>query len=146
MSDSFQTEASRQAIQVKRITWIGLAVNLFLAVIKFVVGIIGSSQVVVADAFHSLSDMGTDLAVLLGVNFWTAPADEEHPYGHWRIETLITAVIAAMASITTTIKISITVKPPFGSRRPFPRIRVQQQQDLESQCRKLTILTNLSCS
>lgn len=99
MSDSFQTEASRQAIQVKRITWIGLVVNLFLAIIKFVVGIIGSSQVVVADAFHSLSDMGTDMAVLLGVNFWTAPADEEHPYGHWRIETLITAVIGISLSL-----------------------------------------------
>lgn len=99
MSDSFQTEASRQTIQVKRITWIGLAVNLFLAIIKFVVGIIGSSQVVVADAFHSLSDMGTDMAVLLGVNFWTAPADEEHQYGHWRIETLITAVIGISLSL-----------------------------------------------
>ncbi|MFC1798536.1 cation diffusion facilitator family transporter [Thermodesulfobacteriota bacterium] len=79
--------------QVRRITWVGLAVNLLLAVIKFIVGIMGSSQAVVADAVHSLSDMATDIAVLLGVGFWTAPADEDHPYGHWRIESLVTIII-----------------------------------------------------
>ena len=68
-------------------------VNLFLAMVKFMVGFMGSSQAVIADAVHSLSDMTTDIAVLLGVRFWTAPADEDHPYGHWRIETLVTAVI-----------------------------------------------------
>jgi cation diffusion facilitator family transporter len=81
------------ARQVRRITWIGLGVNLFLAIVKFVVGFVGSSQAVIADAVHSLSDMTTDIAVLLGVRFWTAPADEDHPYGHWRIETLITVLI-----------------------------------------------------
>ncbi|MFC1815087.1 cation diffusion facilitator family transporter [Thermodesulfobacteriota bacterium] len=79
--------------QIRRITWIGLAVNLFLAILKFIVGTIGSSQAVVADAVHSLSDMATDIAVLFGVRFWTAPADDDHPYGHWRIETLVTVVI-----------------------------------------------------
>jgi len=87
------TDISVHIAQVKRITWIGLAINLFLAILKFIVGTIGSSQAVVADAVHSLSDMATDIAVLFGVRFWTAPADEDHPYGHWRIETLITVVI-----------------------------------------------------
>ncbi len=81
------------ARQIRRITWIGLGVNLFLAIVKFIVGFVGSSQAVIADAVHSLSDMTTDIAVLLGVRFWTAPADEDHPYGHWRIETLITVLI-----------------------------------------------------
>ena len=46
-----------------------------------------------ADALHSLSDSVTDIAVILGVRYWTAPADEDHPHGHGRIETLITVVI-----------------------------------------------------
>lgn len=90
---SKSSAASALSQQVRRITWIGLFVNLFLATVKFIVGIVGSSQAVVADAVHSLSDMATDIAVLLGVGFWTAPADEDHPYGHWRIESLVTIII-----------------------------------------------------
>ena len=85
--------------QVRRITWIGLAVNLFLAALKFVVGYLGSSQAVIADAVHSLSDMATDLAVIFGVKFWLAPADQDHPYGHRRIETNVTAAIGVLLMI-----------------------------------------------
>lgn len=86
-------ESAQHVSQVRRITWIGLAVNLFLAALKFVAGFLGNSQAVIADAVHSLSDVGTDLAVIFGVKYWSAPADEDHPYGHWRIETIVTAVI-----------------------------------------------------
>jgi len=78
---------------VRRITWIGLVGNLLIAAIKFAVGVLGSSQALVADAIHSLSDSTTDVAILLGVRVWTQPADEDHPYGHGRIETMITAAI-----------------------------------------------------
>jgi cation diffusion facilitator family transporter len=82
------------AKDTRRITWIGLLVNLFLSAVKFVTGVAGSSQAVIADAFHSLSDIITDVAVLFGVRYWSAPADEDHPYGHSRIETIVTAFIA----------------------------------------------------
>ncbi len=82
-----------QVPQVRRITWIGLGINLFLSIIKFIVGIIGRSQAVVADAIHSLSDMITDISILLGVRYWSAPPDEKHPYGHHRIEAIVTAFI-----------------------------------------------------
>ncbi len=84
---------SQDVVQIKKITWIGIAVNLGLAGIKFVVGTLGASQAVIADAVHSLSDMFTDFAVILGVKFWSAPPDDDHPYGHRKIEALITAVI-----------------------------------------------------
>jgi cation diffusion facilitator family transporter len=79
--------------EIKRITWIGLGINLILAALKFLVGALGKSQAVIADAVHSLSDMVTDFAVLFGVKFWTAPPDEDHPYGHRRIESIITTAI-----------------------------------------------------
>jgi len=82
-----------QLHQIRRVTWVGMGINLFLSAVKFTAGHLGGSQAVVADAVHSLSDMGTDLAVLLGVKYWSAPADIGHPYGHRRIETLITAAI-----------------------------------------------------
>ena len=86
----------RHAGHARRITWIGLGVNLLLTGLKFVCGVIGSSQALIADAVHTLSDSGTDVAVLVGIRYWTAPADEGHPHGHRRIETVITVVIAVV--------------------------------------------------
>ncbi len=83
-----------EALQVRRVTWTGLVVNVLLSALKFAAGVLGHSQAVVADAVHSLSDVSTDLAVLIGVRYWSAPADAGHPYGHRRIETLVTVVIA----------------------------------------------------
>lgn len=70
--------------------------NIVLAAVKFVVGIVGASQAVIADAVHSLSDLATDFAVLFGVKYWSAPPDENHPYGHRRIEAMVTMVIALL--------------------------------------------------
>ncbi|MDH3346293.1 MAG: cation diffusion facilitator family transporter [Kiritimatiellaceae bacterium] len=82
--------------QARRITIIGLVVNVLLSALKFSVGIVGHSHAVVADAVHSLSDMGTDLLILIGIKLWSAPADERHPYGHQRIETVITIGISLL--------------------------------------------------
>lgn len=85
--------APTDAREIRRVTLWGLLVNLALCCIKFLFGVVGSSQALVADAVHSLSDSVTDIAVLIGVRFWSAPPDETHPYGHGRIETLITFLI-----------------------------------------------------
>jgi len=79
--------------RVSRVGWVGLFCNLVLAAAKAAAGIFGHSQAVLADALHSLTDSVTDIAVILGVRYWTAPADEDHPHGHGRIETLVTVVI-----------------------------------------------------
>lgn len=90
---------SHNIAQIKRVTWVGIVVNLGLVIVKFIVGFLGASQAVIADAVHSLSDMFTDFAVILGVKFWSAPPDEDHPYGHRRIEALITIVIGLAIAI-----------------------------------------------
>ncbi len=90
--------------EIKKVTWIGLFVNLILSLLKFTVGILGYSQAIVADAVHSVSDMATDAAVLIGVKYWSAPPDKDHPYGHWRIETIITGFIGiALAAVAVGI-------------------------------------------
>ncbi|NQU62810.1 MAG: cation transporter [SAR324 cluster bacterium] len=95
-----QKETLYDVSQIRKVTWGGLAVNISLTGVKFLVGILGKSQAVVADAIHSLSDMATDVAVLLGVRFWTAPPDKDHPYGHKRIEALVTIAIGlALTSV-----------------------------------------------
>ncbi len=91
-----QTPGSEKARAVRRVTWAGLVLNLALAGLKFAFGVLASSQALVADAVHSLSDMATDVAVLVGAGLWTAPADEAHPYGHGRIETVVTVAIGVV--------------------------------------------------
>ena len=81
---------------IRRVTFIGLAANLGLSAFKFVGGVLGCSQAVVADAVHSLSDSTTDLAVIIGSHFWSKPADLDHPYGHQRIETVVTIFIGVV--------------------------------------------------
>ena len=84
---------SRNKREILNITWAGLIVNSLLALFKFLAGFFGNSQSVIADAIHSLSDTVTDFAVIIGVKYWSPPADKKHPYGHKRIETLTTLII-----------------------------------------------------
>lgn len=74
---------------VRRVTWIGLGVNVVMMIIKFIAGVFGHSQALIADAIHSASDFATDIAVLVGSRFWNSPPDSKHPNGHRRFETLI---------------------------------------------------------
>lgn len=87
---------------VTRATWIGLMVNVGLSVLKITAGILGHSRAVVADGLHSLSDLISDFAVLVGVRVWSKPADGCHPYGHQRFETLVTLFIGLLMVITGT--------------------------------------------
>jgi len=91
-----------QKVEISRVTWIGLFANLFLAALKFTGGFLGNSQAVVADAVHSLSDMTTDIAILVGVKYWTKPADEMHPHGHQRLETMVTFGIGLTLVVAAT--------------------------------------------
>ena len=78
------------------VTILGAVVNAILAALKAAVGLAGGSSVLVADAVHSLSDLATDILVLLGLRVASKPPDEGHPYGHGRYETLSTAVLAGV--------------------------------------------------
>ena len=89
-------DTAGQIKEVRFITGVGLVVNLLLSAFKITAGTIGSSQAIVADGVHSLSDAVTDVALLVGVRYWSAPPDHNHPHGHYRIETLITALIGGV--------------------------------------------------
>ena len=78
---------------VQFVTTIGMLLNIVLVLAKAAGGLFFHSQALLADAVHSLSDLVTDLAVIFGVKYWSAPPDHSHPYGHDRIETLVSAFI-----------------------------------------------------
>ena len=74
-------------------TLVGAAANFLLAVGKVMVGIVGQSQALIADGIHSLSDLISDALVLVAARWGSHAADENHPYGHARIETAATAIV-----------------------------------------------------
>ena len=76
--------------EINRVTWWGLVVNLTLAVVKLIGGTIGQSQSLFADGLHSLSDLASDAMVLVAAKHAGEEADDDHPYGHGRFETLAT--------------------------------------------------------
>jgi len=80
--------------QIKSVTYLGVAVNISLAAIKIIIGILGGSLALIADGIHSLSDLATDAAVLLGLHLGSKAPDQGHPYGHGRAETLSAGLIA----------------------------------------------------
>lgn len=83
----------RERADGMKVTWVGLGVNLALVGLKFYGGVAGKSQALVADAVHSLSDLFSDVIVLLGLKWGRKEADEDHPYGHGRIETIASAFV-----------------------------------------------------
>lgn len=89
---NYKQETARR--QIKSVTILAMAANSALFVIKLAVGFLSGSIALVADGFHSLSDMTTDVAVLLGVHFGSKEPDQEHPYGHGRVETFSAGLIA----------------------------------------------------
>ncbi len=79
-----------------RIILIGALANLLLATLKIAGGIVGRSTAMVADGIHSLSDLLTDGVVLFTHKIGQLPADENHPYGHGRAETIGATLVGAI--------------------------------------------------
>ena len=85
--------------QIRFVTHVGILCNIVLSAVKLGIGVLVGSIALVADGIHSLSDMATDFAVLLGVHFGSKQADERHPYGHGRIETFTASFIALVLTV-----------------------------------------------
>jgi len=90
----------------RSVTLVGALVNAILILLKFFGGIFGRSQALIADAVHSISDLITDAVVLLGLRVGRKAPDEQHPFGHARIETLASAIVG-LALIATALYLGI---------------------------------------
>lgn len=79
-----------------RVTWIGFFVNLAMSLLKLLAGIFGRSAAMVSDAIHSMSDLASDIVVLIGVRLGARPVDGSHDYGHGKFETLTAVIVGLM--------------------------------------------------
>jgi len=77
--------------------------NFFLAIIKWLAGIFGHSYALIADAIESTTDIFSSILVLVGIKYSSKPADKNHPYGHGKIEPLVTFVVVGFLIISATI-------------------------------------------
>lgn len=84
----------------KTVTVVGALVNAVLIALKLVAGVFGKSNALIADGVHSISDLFTDVVVLFGIWKGRRPPDEDHPFGHGRIETLSTSVVGISLVVT----------------------------------------------
>jgi len=79
-----------------RVTLIGAIVNLILAIFKIIIGYIGHSHALIVDGIHSFSDLLSDGLVVLAAKKGNQSPDDDHPYGHARIETAFAAVLGGV--------------------------------------------------
>ncbi|MGJ8659462.1 MAG: cation diffusion facilitator family transporter [Cellulophaga fucicola] len=84
-------------------TYFSIVGNICLAIIKGLAGFFGNSYALIADAIESTTDIFSSLLVLLGFKYAKRPADENHPYGHGKIEPLITFLVVAFLVTSATI-------------------------------------------
>lgn len=78
----------------QRVTLVGTAADAGLTLAKLVIGILGNSAALVAEGLHSAADLLFDLVVLVGMHIARKAADEDHPYGHGKFESLATLILA----------------------------------------------------
>jgi cation diffusion facilitator family transporter len=105
-----------------RTTFLGLAINVVLTGTKFVAGVLGHSQALVADAVESLTDIVSSIVVWRGIVIAAAPADEDHPYGHGKAEPLAAAVVSALLMLAAgwiIVSAVYEIQHPHSSPAPF---------------------------
>lgn len=86
-----------------RTTYFSILGNVGLAVIKGLAGFFGNSYALIADAIESTTDIFSSFLVLLGFKYAEKPPDENHPYGHGKIEPLVTFIVVAFLVTSATI-------------------------------------------
>lgn len=114
---------SESASAGKVVTLVGVLINAFLVFFKFFAGVLGQSQALIADAVHSVSDLFTDVVVLLGLEVGRKAPDEKHPFGHGRIETLASAIVG-LALMGTALYLGIQASLNIYQRAAYHPTRL----------------------
>ncbi|KJB87510.1 cation transporter [Paenibacillus sp. E194] len=87
--------------------WVGIIGNILLAGVKGIAGFLSGSQALIADAFHSASDVAGSFAVLVGLKAAKRPPDKDHPYGHGKAES-IAAIVVSVLLLVVGIELAIS--------------------------------------
>ena len=110
----------KRKILSARGAWIGIWGNATLAILKVFVGLFGHSIALIADGVHSSSDMLTSIMALIMIKLSYKPADEDHPYGHGRIETIGAELISMVLFITAMGLSYLSIRKLFSTDKTIP--------------------------
>jgi cation diffusion facilitator family transporter len=108
-----------------RSTYLSIAGNCGLVVVKGVTGILGNSYALIADAIESAADVFSSVLLLIGIRYSMKPADKNHPYGHGRAEPLVTFSVVGFlvaAAIIIGWESIQKIRTPHSLPRPFTLI------------------------
>lgn len=94
-------EMEKRYRMIKKVLWIILAANFAVSIAKIIIGYITKSLSLSADGFHSFSDGASNIIGLISITLAAKPIDNEHPYGHKKIETMASLIIGAMLVFIT---------------------------------------------
>jgi cation diffusion facilitator family transporter len=100
-----------------RVAVVNICANFVLSTAQVIIGLLGHSQALVADGLHTLSDMFADLLVIFALKHGRKGADEEHPYGHERIETAVTMILGI---VLIGVAVGISVRAGMKLMAPDP--------------------------
>ncbi|HJU46097.1 MAG TPA: cation diffusion facilitator family transporter [Chitinophagaceae bacterium] len=106
-------------------TYLSIAGNTLLALVKGLTGYFGNSYALIADAIESTSDIFSSLLVLFGIRYSSKPADKNHPYGHGRAEPLITFLVVGFLVASAIVIIYESIKnicTPHKLPKPYTLI------------------------
>lgn len=107
--------------QATRAALLGLWVNLLLAVVKLIGGLVGNSFALLSDAVNSIGDVVTTLVVLFALRVAQHPPDDEHPYGHTRAEAIAGSNVALLI-IVSALAIGWEAIRRLGTRHDLPPV------------------------
>lgn len=111
--------------RAQRTALLGLAVNMALALIKLLAGIVGHCYALIADAVESLGDIVGSVVIWGGLHIGARPADENHPYGHGKAEALaalVVSVLVFVAGVGIAIKAVDEILTPHHTPAPWTLI------------------------
>ena len=102
-----------------RVSRNSIVINLMLTIFKLTAGIVGSSSAMISDAVHSASDVFSTFGVIIGLKMANKEADDEHPYGHERLECVVAIILSVILTITALgigqVGISKIISRDYGS-------------------------------
>ena len=106
-------------------TYFSIISNALLATIKWTAGYFGNSYALIADAIESTTDIFSSALVLFGIKYSSKPADKNHPYGHGRIEPLVTFAVVGFLMISSIViahQAIINIKTPHQLPKAYTLI------------------------
>lgn len=117
---SMDKKTTKEHLAIKTI-YFSIVGNTVLALIKGLAGFFGNSFALIADAIESTADIFSSILVLFGLRYANRPADKNHPYGHGRVEPLITFIVVGFI-ITSAVVIAFKSVQNIGTPHDLPEL------------------------